>query len=155
MVKGGPEILPPCGLRPAPCARRYRLLERGEPWCRPLWDGSPIDSRNVPIPCWRGLGRCPYTLLATGSRFRTAYHRARKLNCPNYDLTRTLELATENNATYQKFKIRLAMIFVVTVLAQPQGAAGVFFFPFGLPIPVFYGPAYYPSCCYGPYGYAH
>jgi hypothetical protein len=75
--------------------------------------------------------------------------------CPNYDLTRTLELATEDNGTYLKFKIRLAMIFVVTVLAQPQGASWGLLFPFGLPIPVFYGPAYYPSCCYGPYGYAH
>src|ERR1700722_3616375 len=27
-----------------------------ERWCRPLWDGSPIDSRNVLIRCWRGLG---------------------------------------------------------------------------------------------------
>jgi hypothetical protein len=25
-------------------------------WCRPLWDGSSIDSRNVLIRCWRGLG---------------------------------------------------------------------------------------------------
>jgi Glycosyltransferase family 9 (heptosyltransferase) len=27
-----------------------------ERWFRPLWDGSPIDSRNVLIRCWRGLG---------------------------------------------------------------------------------------------------
>jgi hypothetical protein len=27
-----------------------------ERWCRPLWDGSPIDSRSVLIRCWRGLG---------------------------------------------------------------------------------------------------
>jgi hypothetical protein len=27
-----------------------------ERWSRPLWDGSPIDSRNVLIRCWRGLG---------------------------------------------------------------------------------------------------
>src|SRR5207249_11801917 len=27
-----------------------------ERWCRPLWDGSPIDNRNVLIRCWRGLG---------------------------------------------------------------------------------------------------
>ena len=27
-----------------------------ERWCRPLWDGSPIDGRNVLIRCWRGLG---------------------------------------------------------------------------------------------------
>jgi hypothetical protein len=27
-----------------------------ERWRRPLWDGSPIDSRHVLIRCWRGLG---------------------------------------------------------------------------------------------------
>jgi hypothetical protein len=27
-----------------------------ERWCRALWDGSPIDGRNVLIRCWRGLG---------------------------------------------------------------------------------------------------
>jgi hypothetical protein len=27
-----------------------------ERWCRPLWDGSLIDSRHVLIRCWRGLG---------------------------------------------------------------------------------------------------
>jgi hypothetical protein len=27
-----------------------------ERWCCPLWDGSPIDGRNVLIRCWRGLG---------------------------------------------------------------------------------------------------
>jgi hypothetical protein len=27
-----------------------------ERWCRPLWDGSPIDNRDVLIRCWRGLG---------------------------------------------------------------------------------------------------
>jgi glycosyl transferase family 9 (putative heptosyltransferase) len=27
-----------------------------ERWSRPLWDGSSIDSRNVLIRCWRGLG---------------------------------------------------------------------------------------------------
>ena len=27
-----------------------------ERWCRPLWDGSPIDGCNVLIRCWRGLG---------------------------------------------------------------------------------------------------
>jgi hypothetical protein len=27
-----------------------------ERWCRSLWDGSPIDGRNVLIRCWRGLG---------------------------------------------------------------------------------------------------
>lgn len=29
---------------------------RRERWCRPLWDGSSIDDRNVLIRCWRGLG---------------------------------------------------------------------------------------------------
>jgi hypothetical protein len=29
---------------------------RLERWRRPLWDGSPIDGRNVMIRCWRGLG---------------------------------------------------------------------------------------------------
>ena len=27
-----------------------------ERWCRPLWDGSPIDGCDVLIRCWRGLG---------------------------------------------------------------------------------------------------
>jgi hypothetical protein len=27
-----------------------------ERWCCPLWDGSPIDHRDVLIRCWRGLG---------------------------------------------------------------------------------------------------
>jgi hypothetical protein len=27
-----------------------------ERWRRPVWDGSPIDGRNVLIRCWRGLG---------------------------------------------------------------------------------------------------
>lgn len=31
----------------------YSARER---WCRPLWDGSSIDDRNVLIRCWRGLG---------------------------------------------------------------------------------------------------
>jgi hypothetical protein len=29
---------------------------RLERWRLPLWDGSPIDGRNVLIQCWRGLG---------------------------------------------------------------------------------------------------
>src|ERR1700754_4701181 len=27
-----------------------------ERWCRPLWDGTPINDRHVLIRCWRGLG---------------------------------------------------------------------------------------------------
>jgi hypothetical protein len=37
--------------------RQMRIdYSRRERWCRPLWDGSSIDDRNVLIRCWRGLG---------------------------------------------------------------------------------------------------
>jgi hypothetical protein len=37
--------------------RQMRIdYSRRERWCRPLWDGSSMDDRNVLIRCWRGLG---------------------------------------------------------------------------------------------------
>jgi hypothetical protein len=58
----------------------------------------------------------------------------------------------------KNFILLLAMIFAIAVLAPPKAQAGVFV-PFGLPnpvpVPVFYGPAYYPHYYYGPSGYAH
>jgi hypothetical protein len=37
--------------------RQMRIdYSRRERWCRPLWDGSSIDDRDVLIRCWRGLG---------------------------------------------------------------------------------------------------
>jgi hypothetical protein len=57
----------------------------------------------------------------------------------------------------KKILLLLAVIFGVALLGQPKAQAGVFIgLPIPLPVPVFYGPAYYPGgYYYGPRGYAY
>jgi hypothetical protein len=45
----------------------------------------------------------------------------------------------------RRFFLILALVFTVTMLLQPRSLAGIFIgLPIPLPVPVFYGPAYYP-----------
>jgi len=57
----------------------------------------------------------------------------------------------------KKILVLLAIVFGVALLGQPKAQAGVFIgLPIPLPVPVFYGPAYYPGgYYYGPRGYAY
>jgi hypothetical protein len=59
----------------------------------------------------------------------------------------------------KKVLVLSAMMFGVVLLAQPKAQAGVFVrfgLPIPIPVPVFYGPAYYPGgYYYGPRGYAY
>jgi hypothetical protein len=57
----------------------------------------------------------------------------------------------------KKILVLLAMIFAFALLVQPKAQAGVFVrFGLPVPVPVFYGPSYYPGgYYYGPHGYGY
>jgi hypothetical protein len=55
----------------------------------------------------------------------------------------------------RKILLLPTIVFVVALLGQPKAQAGIFI-ALPLPIPVFFGPGYYPGgYYYGPYGYAY